>query len=394
MEEHNVKKHRHQKGGKKEIKITIPEIKGLDWGTITTAAVVILLALVAFQAYQARALTQKVIAMEAKAVEESKLPSIEVTAIEADGCAQCTPLESITAQVAAARANVTKSTVLKSADSESQQLIREYSIRRLPTAIVTGEVDKAGIAGFTKVGNALVHTQTAPPYVDVATGSVKGLVTLTYVNASGCSECPDLMPAVQQLRSLITVKGINVVDKDSPEGKELVGEYAMTRLPGILVSSDVAEYPLSAQLAATGTVKKDGSIALGANPPYLNTSTGKVDGIANLIMLNDSSCGSCYDVTMHIPIVKRFQVYLGSTKAVDASSAEGKELTAKYNITAVPTILITGDVSVYAQLAAVWGAVGTVEEDGAYVFRTMSAIAGRQYKNLATGKVEQNLPQQ
>ncbi len=390
MEEHKEKKGHHQKDGKKEIRISIPEVKGISLNAITTGALVILLIIVLFQAYQAGALTQKLTSMEAKAAEENKLPVIEVTAIEADDCAQCTPLASITAQIAAARANVTKSTLLKSADPKSQELIREYSIRRLPTAVVTGEVDKVSIAGFTKVGNALVHAQTAPPYVDVATGSVKGLVSLTYVNASGCAECPDLLPAVQQLRSIITVKGVNVVDKDSPEGKALVEEYAMARLPGILVSSAVAEYPIASQLAATGTVKKDGSIALGANPPYFNTSTGKVDGIASLILLNDSSCAACYDVTMHIPIVERFQVYLSSTRTVDAGSAEGKGLVSKYGITAVPTILITGDVSVYVQLAAIWGTVGTVEKDGSYVFRTMSAIAGRQYRNLTTGKVELN----
>lgn len=393
MEEHKEKKDHHQKEGKKEIKITIPEIKGLDWGTITTAAVVILLILAVFQAYQARALTQKVIAMEANAAEKNRLPSIEVTAIEADDCAQCTPLASITAQITAARANVTKSTLLKSADSKSQQLIREYSIRRLPTVIVTGEVDKASLEAFTRVGDALVHAQTAPPYMDAATGSVKGLVSLTYVNASGCKECPDLMPALQQLRSQVKVKEVRIVDYGSSEGSAVVKEYDMLRLPGILVSNDVTEYPLGAQLAQVGSVKKGGAIALGANPPYLNTSTGKVDGIANLIMLNDSSCAQCYDVTIHLPIVERgFQVYLNSTKTVDVSSAEGKELVSRYGITAAPTILITGDVSAYTRLASVWGTVGTVEKDGTYVFSAMSAIAGSPYKNLTTGKVEQNAP--
>jgi cold shock CspA family protein len=90
---------------------------------------------------------------------------------------------------------------------------------------------------------------------------------------------------------------------------------------------------------------------------------------------------------MHVPIVKRFQVYLESTKTVDASSNEGKSLISKYNITAVPTILITGDVSVYDPLAAIWPSVGSVEEDGVYVFRTMSAVRGSVYKDLSTGQV-------
>ncbi len=391
MEEHKEKKDHHKKEGTKEIRISIPEVKGLNWNTITTAAVAILLVIVLFQAYQARALIQKISAVEAKAVEENKLPSIEVTGIEAEGCDQCTPLAEILATInPSAWANITKQLTLTASDEQSKTLIREYSIKKLPAIVVKGEIDKIGLgSGFTRTADALISIPQ-PPYVDAATGAVKGLVSLTYVNASSCTECTDLMPAAQNLRSVIMVKGINVVDKDSPEGKALVKKYSMARLPGILISNDVAEYQIASQIAIAGTLEQDGTIAIGANPPYLNISTGKVDGIAGLIMLNDSSCTTCYDVTMHMPIVKRFQVYLSSTRTVDSSSAEGKALISKYKITAVPMILLTGDVSVYAQLNAIWNTVGTVESDGTYIFRAMSAIPGSPYKNLTTGKVEAN----
>lgn len=390
MEQHNEKKERHPKeAGRTEIKITVPEIKGLNWATLTTAAAVILLIIVVFQAFQARTLANEISEREAKAAELNRLPAIEVTAIEAD-CAQCTPVASVMETVTAARVNITKQLTLAASDEHSKKLIADYSIKKLPAVVVRGEIDKVGFTGFTRTADALIYTPQ-PPYADAATGAVKGLVTLTLVNASSCAECTDLMPGVQQLRGLVTVKDVKVVDKDSAEGKALVEKYSMSRLPGILVSSDVAEYPLASQLAAAGTPKKDGSIALGANPPYFNVSTGKVDGIASLILLNDSSCTGCYDVSMHTQIVKRgFQVYLGSTKTVDSGSAEGKALISKYSITAVPTILLTGGVSAYAQLNAIWNTVGTVESDGTYVFRNMGAIAGNPYKNVTTGKIEPN----
>ncbi len=411
MEEHKEKKEHNPKDanageasthgssdhGKKEIKIAVPEIKGLNWATISTAAAIILLIIAVFQTYRLNSISESYAKMEAKSAELHKLPAVQVIAIDTD-CAQCTPIASILSTVTSAQANITQTTSLKPTDLKSRQLISEYSIKRLPTVVVTGETGKLKLAdaGFAQVGNALVYTQTAPPYVDAATGAVKGLVTLTLVNASGCAECTDLMPALQQLRGLVTVKDAKIVDKDSADGAALVEKYSMSRLPGILISNDVAEYPVASQLAKAGTPKQDGTIAVGANPPYFNTSTGKVDGIASLILLNDSSCAQCYDVTMHIPIVKRgFQIYLGSTKVVDAGSAEGKSLISKYNIMAVPTILLTGDMSVYGQLNAIWKTVGTVESDGTYVFRAMSAIAGRPYMNLTTGKVELNpAPQQ
>lgn len=388
-----MKEHHAREPGRTEIKITVPEIKGINWATVTTAAAVILLIIVVFQAYQGRALTQKISSMEAKAAEANRPPAIEVTAIEAD-CSQCTPLESAMATVTDARVNITKQLTLAASDEHSKRLIADYSIRKLPAIVVKGEIDKASFSGFTRTADALVYTPQAP-YVDAATGTVKGLVTLTLVNATSCTECPDLMPAVQQLRSLVTVKELKTVDKDSTEGKALVEKYAMARLPGILISNDVAEYEIASQLAAAGTPKKDGVIALGANPPYFNTSTEKIDGIANLILLNDSSCAGCYDVTIHVPIVKKgFQVYLGSTKTVDTGSAEGKSLISKYKITAVPTLLLSGDLSPYDQLNTIWKTVGTVEDDGTYVFRTMSGIAGNPYMNLTTGKIEANAAQQ
>lgn len=388
--EHHAKEDGSRNAGKTEIKITVPEIKGINWATITTAAAIILLLVVSFQAYQGRTLTQKVNALEAKAAELSKLPVIEVTAIEAD-CAQCAPLATILGTITPAQANITKTSSLQPADAASQQLITKYSIKHLPTVIVTGEIAKLQLSdqGFETSEDALIYNP-APPYVDAATGAVKGLVTLAYVNASSCSECSDLMPAVQQLSSLVKVTSVKVVDKDSAEGAGLIAKYSMAKLPGILISSDIAEYPIASQLAQAGTVEKDGVIALGANPPYLNLSTGKVAGIASLTMLNDSSCTGCYNVMFHSSVVNGYGVYLSSTKVVDASSAEGKSLISKYKIIAVPTILMAGDLAPYAQLNAIWKTVGTVESDGTYVFRAMSAIAGMPYKNLTTGKVEAN----
>ena len=380
-----------------EIKITLPELKGVRLSTLTTIAAVILLALVVFQTFQTYSLAKKVDAMSAEREELSKLPIVEVTGIDiiSAACAECTPLTSLLGPVKSARLNITKELTGDYKSEASQQLITKYGITRLPTVIIAGEIDKVSLPGFTKTDNALIYSGTPPPYVDASTGKVKGLVSLTYVNASSCRECQDLTPAVQRLRTLIKVADFKVIDKDSQEGKKLVAEYDMARLPGLLISSEVNEYPLAAQLVlAGGTVKKNGTIALGANAPYLNVSAGKVAGITRVILLNDSSCAGCYDVTMHLPILKRFQVYTGSMKAVDAASVDGKDLISKYKITAVPTIIVTGDASAYPELVGIWPSVGTTEKDGALVFRTMSAIAGRPYRNLQTGGLEQNLPQQ
>ncbi|MBI2144254.1 hypothetical protein HYU17_03845 [Candidatus Woesearchaeota archaeon] len=379
-----------------EIKISLPELKGVNLSSATAAIAVVLLLFVAYQAAQTYGLSKKVDATIAEAKELARLPEVEVTGIDVSSkCPDCTPLGSILSTVKAARLDITKEITLDSKSAESQQLIGKYGIKKLPTVIVTGETGKAGISGFAKADGALIYLETPAPYVDAATDEVKGLVSLAYINDSSCRECFDMMPAVQQLRSQIKMKEFKVVEKESEEGKRLVKDYELSRLPAFLVSNAIYEYPIGEQLAQAGSVKKDKTIALNSNPPYLNVSTGRITGIAQLILMNDSSCATCYDVAMHMPIVQsRFQVYLGSIKTVDAASAEGNALISAYNITAVPTMLITGDAAAYPQLAAIWPSVGTVEKDGTFVFREMSQIPGRPYKNLATGKVEQNVPEQ
>lgn len=377
----------------KEFKITVPEIKGINTTTLTAVAAILLLLLVTFQAFQANSLSKKLDATAEKAKDASRPAAIEVTAIEAD-CTECTSLAAMMAQIQSAKVEITKSLSLPATDEHSRKLISDYSIKRLPAIVITGEVEKASLSGFTKVTDALVY-QSLPPYYDIQSGSVKGIVSITFVNISSCKECPDLMPFVKQLSSQVKVGKTTIVDKDSPEGSKLVKEFSMSRLPGVLVSSDVLEYPIGAQLAQAGTLKKGGTIALGATAPYYNVSTGSVDGLAELTLLNDTSCNGCYPVTMHAAILRQgFGVYLKSVKTVDAATAEGKAIIAKYGIDAVPTFLLAGGISPYDGLKAVWPDVGTVEDDGTYILRKMGAIAGSPYKNLTTGKVEPNLPKQ
>lgn len=372
----------------KEIKISIPEIKGFNLEALTTAAAILLAIIVTLQAVQTFNLSRQADELTDKAAEAARLPAIEVTTIDAE-CAQCTPVAGIMAAIESSRANVTRTVALSRSDPEAAALITKYKIARLPTAIVTGETAKVSIAGFTAAEDALVYAQAQPPYFDTQTEAVKGVVSLTYINVSSCNKCSDLMPFVRQLTSQVRIGDFKTVDKDSQEGQRLVNEFSMARLPGILVSKDINEYELGARLAQAGTAKKDGTLALGATAPYLNVSTGKISGITQVTLLNDSTCPECYDVTMHVPIIEdRFGVYTESTRTVDVASAEGKQLASKYSIVAVPTIIITGDAAAYDSLNAIWPTVGTVEKDGTYVFRTMSQISGSVYKNLTSGKVE------
>jgi hypothetical protein len=74
-------------------------------------------------------------------------------------------------------------------------------------------------------------------------------------------------------------------------------------------------------------------------------------------------------------------------RTVEVNSAEGKDLIKKYKITAVPTILLSGDLEEYENFQQVWPQVGTVEADGMHVFREPGEKIMGSYKDLKTGKL-------
>ena len=76
---------------------------------------------------------------------------------------------------------------------------------------------------------------------------------------------------------------------------------------------------------------------------------------------------------------------MNSEKTVDIASDEGKALIKKYSIKSVPTIILSKDADAYPALKQIWQQVGSVEEDGNYVFREVTQMGS--YKDLTTGDV-------
>jgi len=110
-------------------------------------------------------------------------------------------------------------------------------------------------------------------------------------------------------------------------------------------------------------------------------------GKFSLVYLTDKSCAECYDVTQHRPIIEGYAAKPLEERSVDLADQEGQKLVADYGIKKVPTIILNGDLSVYPAFQEIWPQVGTVEEDGTYVFRETEVMG--PYFDLETGKVEQ-----
>jgi len=213
---------------------------------------------------------------------------------------------------------------------------------------------------------------------------------LTLVKVDDCPMCGDLA----EYKKIISAQNVELTDEEiisnkSDEGKKLIEEFGLKKLPALVF---VAEENLKSNIAKA--LEKD-SRKVGANtiiweknyPPYLNVGVNNVSGLVDVVYLTDSRCKDCYNpLQIHRPILQNFGVAVLSEKQVDVLDTEGKELVSKYNIQAVPTVILSADAGQYLPLLSVWRQVGTSESDGSLVFREMEAL-NSTYKDLITEKV-------
>ncbi|MEK7211470.1 MAG: DsbA family protein, partial [Patescibacteria group bacterium] len=97
-------------------------------------------------------------------------------------------------------------------------------------------------------------------------------------------------------------------------------------------------------------------------------------------------CRECYDVTEHRGILSRYGLAAKEEKLYDAASKEGKELLARFGITATPTFILEGDLEPYVELVQIWPKIGS-KNGNTYVFRKLGLSSmGVVYKDLITGK--------
>jgi hypothetical protein len=214
------------------------------------------------------------------------------------------------------------------------------------------------------------------------------MVGATIITYSSCKDCFNMKALTTTIESAGVNMTIRTVDYNTAEGKSLAEANGVGRLPSLVLSGDITQYGsiFNALEAFNILSKSSDGYSLGPlQPPYLDLSTGKVEGLVQLVKITDSSCTECYNASMDNIILNNFGVVLANETTYDVNSAAGKSAVSKYNITLVPTMLISPNVVEYKALSRVWEQVGTVENDGWFVFRNVSLIG--TYKDISANKV-------
>ena len=114
----------------------------------------------------------------------------------------------------------------------------------------------------TPSDSVLVWEKSNPPYFDVAKGSAVGLVDVKFLTDKSCSECYDPVVVHTSLLGRLGVffNSTETFDADDEAGKALIKQYALTKIPTIVLSGDIALYEkLTSVWSQVGTVETDGS---------------------------------------------------------------------------------------------------------------------------------------
>jgi len=320
---------------------------------------------------------------------------LDVVVITFSKCDNCYDLNPIIEQIKSLDINVTSEKSIDYDSKEAMALMAKYNINKIPSLIVTGEINKSNSfqAKFSQFGeqisDAMVVNKQIPPYYDMTEQRIVGLVSLTILEDSSCQYCTSLAPIVNALKQAsIVFKEEKTVDVSSSEGLTLVSKYNIVKAPSLILDSETGYYAgFDNTWQSLGTIDNGNYVLRTINPPYMDLIDKQEKGVVHLTLIDDKSCDICYDPVVHKNILARFGVSFVTEKTVDASDTEGSSLIQKYGLTKIPTAVLSEGASAYPNLVNVWDQVGTIEDDGNFIFRDIEAMGKIIYKNLETGEI-------
>ncbi|MEM4598470.1 MAG: hypothetical protein QW400_02165 [Candidatus Diapherotrites archaeon] len=182
-------------------------------------------------------------------------------------CQECVePITFLSALTASAGINVVDFKRVDVNSDEGKELAKRHYIEFVPALIFSKEISDYNIGDFSAYGTfgpdgSFVVREKFPPYKDLKSGEVKGVLHVTMVEHSSCWACQGAKEMLAFLRGNLglSFKNVLVYDINSNEARALMKNYSIGYLPAALVFGDTAEYKLfSEHWPKLGVVFKDG----------------------------------------------------------------------------------------------------------------------------------------
>jgi hypothetical protein len=301
---------------------------------------------------------------------------IDIIEISAD-CADCVDLSTVSASFSDIGVEIDDHDVYAYDSSKGQEMIEKYGIEKVPTMIVVSKkVSELGLEGAFDVKENYAVFDMNAPYIELASGKLRGVVDMIEISPQ-CDECLSLMPLKAQFESMgVIVGSYEVVGAKSVRGSNLIEGLGLDFAPALLISKNLEEYGwIISSIGEALEDRGDYYLFKSAVPPYKDLKTGQVKGLVDITLVDDAGCEECFDVDELKQAFLAMGVNLDNEKSLDISSSEGKKFARRYNITAVPTVVLSKEILDYPQMREVLGQVGTFDEDDqSFVFRSLEQV--------------------
>lgn len=225
------------------------------------------------------------------AMEEKRPANVSIIMIKNSSCGDCADIGPILEAVKKTNINIAKEETFDSASQEAKNLIDELAIKKLPTFIIKGEIEKNDDVRnlLNQIGEIKNDTfkfnYAAAPYWDLASNSIKGKVTVTFISDKICKDCYDINPFKQILAGNLGMLNPSIIalDRGDKAAQNMIYKYNIISVPTLVLSGDVSEYQkLTGIWLEIGTLEKDGSYVLrdikkvNPNLIYRDLKTGKI----------------------------------------------------------------------------------------------------------------------
>ncbi|MFH1916829.1 MAG: hypothetical protein ABIJ21_06225 [Nanoarchaeota archaeon] len=195
--------------------------------------------------------------------------AVSAIILKDSSCADCADITTIISQLQEAGIAIMTTETVETDSEQGKEIIAEYGIQKVPTLILDKEAEKYrliatnwDVIGTRETDGSYIIRNVTPPYQDLATGQVKGLIRITYLIDSSCTICYDVLLHRQVLLDKLAMKARTETTFDiaSSDGQDLIKKYAITKVPTVIISEDAQEYPFFIQIwALLGTIEKDGT---------------------------------------------------------------------------------------------------------------------------------------
>lgn len=211
---------------------------------------------------------------------------------------------------------------------------------------------------------------------------------LLVILPDNCPDCFDIVQVTDFLKSIFNTKyrKIKIYQESDARADLLIKAHKIEVLPTFVLQGSTRSLQIDKIFDESSIAVLNDGVFVYKNkfPPFKNLKTGEIQGRFGITFLSDKSCVKCYNVYLHEQAMENLAMKPTSSSTIDVSSEEGKKLVKDYNIKFAPTIILKGDLDAYQNLKELWQSVGTIEPDGAYIFRERGLDLMGIYKNIKT----------